>query len=140
MHETTVAECFVNRRPSRGQKKMKFSGQQPCAADCFLCSETTLVPLHRRQHTQIAALLYTGRFDAYTPNTAGHGSVVFGVGYTVKLTGYCPPMQVLVRRRRRFQSVPFSSLPEEQRPGWGPRFPPENCSALPRWWSPAPLS
>ena len=34
-----------------------------------------------------------------TPNTAGHRFAAFEVGYTVKLTGYCPPVQVLVRRR-----------------------------------------
>ena len=65
-----------------------------------------------------------------TPNTAGHGFAVFEVGYTVKLTGYCPPVQVLVRRRRRFQAVPLSGLPK--RPGWRPRFPPESSSAPPR--------
>lgn len=50
-----------------------------------------------------------------------------GVGYTVKLTGYCPPVQVLVHRRRRFQAVPLPGLPK--RPGWRPRFPPESGSA-----------
>ena len=57
---------------------------------------------YRRRSGDMSLIFYSISATEYrkiTPNTAGHGFAAFEVGYTVKLTGYCPPVQVLVRRR-----------------------------------------